>query len=183
MRHPAVGTVLLVGAGVACWALTTGAFARLPWPATPDLLLGLVAAVAGAATGRRAVTLGALAGVAAGLLVDLAPPTTTVVGTQAACYAAAGAAAGAVARLGWRWWPAGVLAGGVVAGLAHRSVLWVLGLAQTGDVPGALGTPALRESLLALPVAAAVQLGVAVLVTLPVARALLPARPGPGGRR
>ena len=99
----------------------------------PDLVLPVV--VAGAL--RTGASRGGLLGLAAGWLVDLMPPGSSVLGTAALVYAAAGLLAGAGRREGetpFGWvalvglGSAATVAGGrlVVAGLSGAAVDWTV---------------------------------------------------------
>jgi rod shape-determining protein MreD len=84
------GTLLVLSLVV-----TTALLGRLPLPgATPDVVLVTVLAIALAG----GVRWGATSGFAAGLLIDLAPPSIVPVGTNAFILCAVGAVAGRWAR-------------------------------------------------------------------------------------
>ncbi|MGL5859379.1 MAG: hypothetical protein ACRC35_13425 [Angustibacter sp.] len=120
------------------------------WPGAPaDLTLLVVVAIA-VLDGSRA---GAVAGLLAGLLVDLGPPGSGLLGLTAVAYGLAGAAAGRWHRRGERVIvlglgavvTAGLVAGGIRAGeavvrgaldIAHAPVVIMGGTAA--DVVGAL---------------------------------------------
>jgi rod shape-determining protein MreD len=149
---------LLVAAAV---VLTLGAqvsvLSRLSLPyAQPDLVLLAVLALAGA----WGPNLGALTGFAAGLAVDLAPPSVTAAGRHAVVYTLVGALAGRTAvearRSALR---ASVLAGGI-AGAA------TLGNAVLGSLIGSGGTVT-SPGLLTGAAACALYTAVATPLVLP----------------
>jgi rod shape-determining protein MreD len=92
-------TVLAAGLIVLAQLLDVAVLARWSWPgATPDLTLLVVVALAL----LGGPTSGAVAGLSAGLLVDLTPPGSGPLGLTAVAYGLAGAVAGRWHRPGER---------------------------------------------------------------------------------
>lgn len=105
------------------------------WSVVPDLVLLPVVAVAL----TRGSAVGALAGLAAGWVVDLVPPGGEPLGLTALLYAAAGALAGRGTRLGPlpTRWVALVAVGAALVPAAGR-LLQGAWLGQQTDLPRAL---------------------------------------------
>ena len=141
---------LLLVAAALIGVLALGARGLL---AAPDLVVLVVVGVALSAGSGP----GALAGLAGGWLLDLAPPVASPLGLSALGYAAAGWMAGAARRRSghpW-WWSLPVVA---VAVLVTRAVPVLLDLASARPVAwGALAWQVLATATLGLVVVALVE--------------------------
>jgi len=165
--------VLLAGLCLLAVVVDAVWLSRLPTPAaTPSLLLVLVVAC-GLLGGPAA---GAIAGLSAGLVIDLAPPTALVTGTGAAGLAVAGAVAGMLVQRRRRPGPhaprpwvrtlvdAGVT--GLAALAGEVTTVAVLAVVRAGaDTP--LGVDAVLPEI----AAGAAYAAVVALVVLPMVRA------------
>ncbi len=135
---------------------------RLDLPgATPDLVVVTVVALALA----MGPTQGVAAGFTAGVLIDLAPPSDTLLGVNSIVYIAIGFVTGYAVDPRDRTVPVmmgmtGLAAGAAVLGTAMLDTLLGSGRVSWEDVPGM----ALSSALYAVIMAPAVILGVAWLV-------------------
>lgn len=164
--------VLLAGLCLLAMVVDAVWFARLPTPVTtPSLLLVLVVA-SGLLGGPVA---GAITGLAAGLLADVAPPSALVVGVGAAGLAVAGAVAGWLAG---RRRPGPHPPGRGVRALTDAAITGLAALVGAAATAAALAaaravadTPAVQGPLLPGLGASAAYAAVVALVVLPAVRA------------
>lgn len=97
MRDRSPHTLLVVALVLSAWLLQSLVLARLPFGATPDLVLVVVLACAlliGPTAGPQG---GAVLGFCAGLLIDLTPPNTAALGVNALLFCLAGYSVGLAA--------------------------------------------------------------------------------------
>lgn len=168
VRVVAVGATVLLGLVV-----DTTVLSRLGLPyATPSVLL-LIVVAAGLLGGPRE---GTAAGLAGGLLVDVAPPSDSRLGTWALAYAVAGAVAGSMHR---RTWPATSQLAAAAAGASSALVLAVTTIVLT-DTP--VGWDAGVPVVLASAAYAAVLSTVVIPVLVRLDRRLRPKPPWEGRR-
>lgn len=124
---------------------------RLGLPgATPDLVVVTVVAIALA----MGPTQGAVAGFAAGVLIDLAPPADTLLGVNAIVYLAIGYVTGVAVDPRDRTVPVmigvvGLSAGAATLATAALDTLLGSGRVNWGDMPGLVLTSALYAIILA----------------------------------
>jgi rod shape-determining protein MreD len=144
----AIKAVLSATLLVASVVVTTALLSRLPVPgATPDAVLVTVVAIALAG----GVRWGAMAGFSVGVLLDLAPPSTVPVGTNAFVLCAVGALAGRWARSSTRGvGPTLMLVAGAAA--ASQGLRAVLGLMARDGRVDVTATPLLMVTGMAYAV-------------------------------